>query len=188
MTRGRRCTRSSGAGRSTGPGRALEETPGQGRLGRAHRVGGLHRLHRLPGSPTCRRGPEKGDHDPGWTYPEGQAAEPDDHAIGRSRGGLTAKIHLAVDVLATAVTVGQRGDAPLFTELMNRIRVPRPSGGRPRTRPAHVLADRAYSSREIRAYLRRRRIPHTIPEKLIRPDTVAAAVGRPAGRGPRTGR
>ncbi|MFJ1535460.1 IS5 family transposase [Streptomyces mirabilis] len=92
-----------------------------------------------------------------------------DHAIGRSRGGLTTKLHLAVDsscqVLATAVTAGQRGDAPLFTELMNRIRVPRPGSGRPRTRPIHVLADRAYSSREIREYLRRRHIPHTIPEK-----------------------
>ncbi|MEU8772174.1 IS5 family transposase [Streptomyces griseus] len=97
------------------------------------------------------------------------ASEPADHAIGRSRGGLTTKIHLAVDssfqVLAAVVTAGQRGDAPLFTEVMNRIRVPRPGGGRPRTRPVHVLADRAYSSREIREYLRRRQVSHTIPEK-----------------------
>ncbi|MFE7517639.1 IS5 family transposase, partial [Streptomyces sp. NPDC057540] len=124
---------------------------------------------RRPGASLRGHEDGNGDHDPGRTYPEGLAAEPDDHAIGRSRDGLTTKIHLAVDasfhVLATAVTAGQRGDAPLFTELMNRIRVPRPSGGRPRTRPAHVLADRAYSSREIRAYLRRRQIPHTIPEK-----------------------
>jgi transposase len=28
-----------------------------------------------------------------------------------------------------------------------------------------VIADRAYSSRAIRSYLRRRQIPHTIPEK-----------------------
>ncbi|MFE7054735.1 IS5 family transposase [Streptomyces californicus] len=92
-----------------------------------------------------------------------------DHAIGRSRGGLTTKIHLAVDssfqVLAAVVTAGQRGDAPLFTEVMNRIRVPRPGGGCPRTGPVHVLADRAYSSREIREYLRRRQAPHAIPEK-----------------------
>ncbi|SEE67254.1 Transposase [Streptomyces sp. 2231.1] len=132
-------------------------------------MGSFRRLHDLPGPPACRRGPEKGDHDPGRTRPDGLACEPDDHAVGRSRGGLTTKIHLAVDssfqVLATAVTAGQRGDAPLFTELMNRIRVPRPGSGRPRTRPAHVLADRAYSSREIREYLRRRNIPHTIPEK-----------------------
>lgn len=80
------------------------------------------------------------------------------------------KIHLAVDesfhALAAVVTAGQRGDAPVFTEVMDRIRMPRIGGGRPRTRPAHVLADRAYSSRAIRSYLRKRRIPHTIPEKL----------------------
>nr|WP_255345824.1 IS5 family transposase [Streptomyces chartreusis] len=106
---------------------------------------------------------------PGRTRPHALASEPDDHAIGRSRGGLTTKIHLAVDssfqVLAAAVTAGQRGDAPLFTELMNHISVPRTGSGRPRNRPVHVLADRAYSSREIREYLRRRQIPHTIPEK-----------------------
>lgn len=37
--------------------------------------------------------------------------------------------------------------------------------GRLRTRPVHVLADRAYSSREMREYLRRRQLPHTIPDK-----------------------
>ncbi|MGQ4479375.1 IS5 family transposase [Streptomyces sp. SAS_276] len=112
---------------------------------------------------------KRGTTNPGRTRPDGLASEPDDHAIGRSRGGLTTKIHLAVDssfqVLAAAVTAGQRGDAPLFAELMNRIRVPRPGSGRPRTQPVHVLADRAYSSRAIREYLRRRQIPHTIPEK-----------------------
>ncbi|MEU4090603.1 IS5 family transposase [Streptomyces aureus] len=99
----------------------------------------------------------------------GLAEEPDDHALGRSRGGLTTKIHLAVDssfhVLAAVVTAGQRGDAPQFTAVMRRIWVPRIGGGHPRTRPVHVIADRAYSSRQIREYLRRRQIPHTIPEK-----------------------
>ncbi|MFJ5223027.1 IS5 family transposase [Streptomyces sp. NPDC088400] len=103
------------------------------------------------------------------TSPDGLAAEPDDHALGRSCGGLTTKIRLAVDasfhVLAVVVTAGQRADAPVFTEVMDRIRVPRIGGGHPRTQPAHVLADRAYSSRKIREYLRRRQIPHTIPEK-----------------------
>lgn len=112
---------------------------------------------------------KEGPYDPGRTPPDGLAAEPDDHALGRSRGGLTTKIHLAVDasfhVLAAVITAGQRADAPVFTEVMDRIRVPRIGGGHPRTRPDHVLADRAYSSRQIRAYLRRRQIPHTIPEK-----------------------
>ncbi|WP_208948773.1 IS5 family transposase [Streptomyces subrutilus] len=106
--------------------------------------------------------------DPGRATP-GLAAEPDDHALGRSRGGLTTKVHMAVDasfhVLAAVVTAGHRADAPVFTEVMDRISVPRIGGGPPRPRPAHVLADRAYSSRQIRQYLRRRQIPHTIPEK-----------------------
>ncbi len=44
--------------------------------------------------------------------------------------------------------------------------MPRRSGpGCPRTRPDRVLGDKAYSSRGNRAYLRRRRIPVTIPIK-----------------------
>jgi transposase len=39
------------------------------------------------------------------------------------------------------------------------------AGGRPRTRPDRVLADKAYGSRANRAYLRGRRIRCTIPEK-----------------------
>lgn len=132
-------------------------------------MGGVGRVHDLPSPSARRRGSKKGAADTGRTSPDGLAAEPDDHALGRSRGGLTTKIHLAVDasfhVLAAVVTAGQRADAPVFTEVMDRIRVPRIGGGHPRTRPAHVLADHAYSSRKIREYLRRRQIPPTIPEK-----------------------
>ncbi|MFI7288403.1 bifunctional DNA primase/polymerase [Streptomyces anulatus] len=74
-------------------------------------------------------------------------------------------IDSSFQVLVAVITAGQRGDAPLFTEVMNRIRLLRSDGGRPRTRPVHLLADRAYSSRQIREYLRRRQVPHTIPEK-----------------------
>ncbi|MGA5499365.1 IS5 family transposase [Streptomyces cinereoruber] len=92
--------------------------------------------------------------------------EPADHAIGRSRGGLTTKIHLAADgncrPLAFVLTAGQAGDAPAFTEVMARLRVPR-RVGRPRTRPDMVLADKAYSSRAIREHLRRRGIRTVIP-------------------------
>ncbi|WP_443080943.1 IS5 family transposase [Streptomyces sp. PTD9-10] len=88
------------------------------------------------------------------------------HAIGRSRGGLTTKIHLAADArcrpLAFVLTAGQAGDAPAFTAVMARLRVPR-RRGRPRTRPDVVLADRAYSSRAIRDHLRKRGIRAVIP-------------------------
>src|SRR5258708_19679245 len=39
-------------------------------------------------------------------------------------------------------------------------------GGRPRQRPQRIVADKGYSSRHIRAYLRRRGIRHTIPHKV----------------------
>ncbi|WTA23610.1 IS5 family transposase [Streptomyces sp. NBC_00853] len=98
----------------------------------------------------------------------GGRREPADHALGRSRGGLSTKVHLAADgrarPLAFTVTAGQAGDAPAFETVMDRIRVPRTGPGRPRTRPAVVLADRAYSSRAIRAHLRRRGIRAVIPQ------------------------
>ncbi|MFJ6438439.1 IS5 family transposase [Streptomyces sp. NPDC091416] len=95
-------------------------------------------------------------------------AEPDDHALGRSRGGLSTKVHLASDSharpLALHVTAGQAGDAPAFEAVMASIRVPRSGPGRPRTRPDTVLADRAYSSRAIRTHLRRRGIRAVIAQ------------------------
>ena len=43
--------------------------------------------------------------------------------------------------------------------------MPRVGAGRPRSRPDRVLADKAYSSKANRAYLRRRGIKATIPIK-----------------------
>jgi transposase len=63
------------------------------------------------------------------------------------------------------LTSGQRGDSPQFARILADIRVPRIGGGRPRTRPDRVLADKAYSSRANRQHLRRRGIPATIPIK-----------------------
>ncbi|MFE0203973.1 IS5 family transposase [Streptomyces sp. NPDC058985] len=92
-----------------------------------------------------------------------------DHALGRSRGGLTTKIHLACDgrgrPLAILLTPGQRHDSICARPLLERIYVPRTGVGRPRCRPDQVIADKAYSSRGFRAYLRKRGIAHTIPEK-----------------------
>jgi transposase len=101
--------------------------------------------------------------------PGGVEEEPADHALGRSRGGWTTKLHLGCEQgqkpLAMLLTAGQRGDSPQFTRVLARIRVPRPDGGRPRTRPDRVLADKAYSSRANRRHLRRRGIRATIPVK-----------------------
>jgi transposase len=66
--------------------------------------------------------------------------------------------------MAMLVTPGQFGDAPQMIEVLDRISVPRPHGGRPRTRPDRLGGDKAYSSRRNRSYLRRRHIKHTIAE------------------------
>ncbi|WP_055572501.1 IS5 family transposase [Streptomyces prasinopilosus] len=91
-----------------------------------------------------------------------------DEGLGRSRGGLTCKIHLVGEgglrPLALLITPGQWGDSPQLIPLLERIRVKRPDGGRPRTRPDHLSGDKAYSSRQNRRHLRRRQIKHTIPE------------------------
>lgn len=92
-----------------------------------------------------------------------------DEALGRSRGGLSTKIHLAGEgglrPLALMITPGQWGDSPQLIPVLDLVRVPRPAGGHPRTRPDHLSGDKAYSSRRNRRYLRRRQIKHTIPER-----------------------
>lgn len=65
--------------------------------------------------------------------------------------------------LVVLLSPGQAGDAPMMVALLAQLRVARPCG-RPRTRPAKVLADKAYSSRAIRAHLRSRGITSVIPE------------------------
>ncbi|MGX1955212.1 IS5 family transposase [Streptomyces sp. CB02115] len=111
-------------------------------------------------------------------------SEPEDHALGRSRGGLRTKVHLASDSrarpLSIHVTAGQAGDAPAFEAVMAGIRIPRRGLGRPRTRPAVVLADRAYSSRAIRGHLRRRGIRAVIPQPA---DQIGHRLRRGRARG-----
>jgi transposase len=112
----------------------------------------------------------------------------DREAIGRSRGGLSTKIHLMADSrcrpLARALTAGQRHDSIAFEPLIRRLRIRRSGRGRPRTRPGRVVADKAYSNRAIRSHLRRRRITADIPEKADQRKT-RAAKGSAGGRPPR---
>jgi transposase len=131
-------------------------------------VGCQRGLHRCPGAPARGWSPEKGDLQKEPPGGDG-GLEPADHALGRSRGGWTTKLHLGCEQgrkpLSILLTAGQRGDSPQFAAVLGRIRVPRLDGGRPRTRPDRVLGDKAYSSRGNRAYLRRRRIRCVIPVK-----------------------
>jgi transposase len=62
---------------------------------------------------------------------------------------LTTKIHLAVDTrcrpISRITTAGHRHDCLAFESVMAGIRIRRRGRGRPRTRPARVLGDKAYS-------------------------------------------
>jgi transposase len=89
--------------------------------------------------------------------------------------GLRARPPAAV----APITAGQRGDSPQFAAVLDRIRVARRGSGRLRTRPDRVLADKAYSARRNRAYLRRRKIRTTIPVK----DDQAASRRKLGSRG-----
>ncbi|WP_432249640.1 IS5 family transposase [Streptomyces sanyensis] len=101
--------------------------------------------------------------------PAVSAPSRNDHGLGRSRGGLTTKLHLVVEQgqkpMSIVITAGQRGDSPQFEPVLEKIRVSRPGPGRPRTRPNRVRADKAYASRKNHAHLRRRGIRCTIPDK-----------------------
>ena len=107
--------------------------------------------------------------------------------MGRSRGGLTTKIHLAADrrcrPIARITTAGHRHDSLAFPALLSSLRIGRRGPGRPRTRPARLLADKAYSSRAIRTELRRRRIRAVIPEPADQARNRTAR-GRRGGRPP----
>lgn len=90
--------------------------------------------------------------------------EPLDHAIGRSRGGLTTKIHAFTDALvrpvALLLTAGQSGDNPQLEPPLDLYR-----GQQHFLTYVTVLADKAYSHPSTRAKLRRRRVKHVIPER-----------------------
>ena len=92
-----------------------------------------------------------------------------DEALGRSRGGLTTKIHLRCEgngkPVTFSVTAGQVHDSQAVSALMSRGAIKRIGRGRARLRPAKVVGDKAYSSRRFRISLRRRGILPVIPTK-----------------------
>ncbi|WP_405146819.1 transposase [Nocardia salmonicida] len=118
--------------------------------------------------------------------PDGEY-EPADHGIGRSRGGLTTKAHLATDGngrgLAVLTTAGPAADCRVMPAVLDAIEVPRLAGGPPRRNPARLLVDKAYSSAANRKLLRSKRIVAVVPQRA---DQVANRKrrGRGGGRPP----
>jgi transposase len=90
-----------------------------------------------------------------------------DQTLGRSRGGLTTKVHLIVDgrgrPLKVMIMPGQQGDITTAPALLEGI-------------PArHVLADKAYDSNALRAIIKAKRAKAAIlsnrtRKKLIHHD------------------
>jgi transposase len=95
-------------------------------------------------------------------------------ALGRSRGGLSTKLHLRGDArgrpVASHLTAGQRhgliGVGPLFER--GALRTGR--RGRPRWKPDAVIADKAYSAAWLLDALRRKGIASVIPNRSNQPE------------------
>jgi len=145
-------------------------------------VGVLGRLQHCSGTPARCWRPKKGGSRTEWV----EALAVEGEGLGRSRGGLTSKIHLAVDgrglPMSILVTPGQAGDNPELLPLLDQVSVRSAWGGRPRRRPRRVIADKAYSHPSTRLALRRRGISFTCPERsdqIARRRAKGTAGGRP---------
>jgi transposase len=102
----------------------------------------------------------------GW--PRWRRDEPTDHALGRSLGGFSTKIHLLSDgnglPLDACLTPGQTHESTQVETVLSQVAIPRASG-RVRRRPRRLAADRAYDAQRIRHWLRLRGISPAIPPK-----------------------
>ena len=100
---------------------------------------------------------------------KGGSEEPNDHALGRSRGGFSSKLHLVADghglPLAIQVTAGQVHESTQFEEVMSRVRIRQPIGP-PRTRPDAMAGDKGYSYPRIRCVVRPDRAQAVLLERL----------------------
>nr|UAX57879.1 transposase [Streptomyces sp. A144] len=140
-------------------------------------MAGVGRLDRRPGSPACGRGSKRELRDP---------------ALGRSRGGLTCKIHLACDgrgrPLAFVVTGGNTNDCTRFTTVVEAIWVPRTGHGRPRVRPKHELETRATTRRRSAPGSAAEASPTRFPSGPTRSATGPDEAASEAARQPSTAR
>jgi transposase len=96
-----------------------------------------------------------------------QLEEPEDHALGYSRGGFSTKIHLLCDsqgtVVGIHVTPGQRHESKAFEPTMQRVYLRRRRGRR--RWPRRLAGDKGYSYPRIWRWLGRRRIGRVIPTR-----------------------
>ncbi len=88
------------------------------------------------------------------------------HALGRSRGGYSTKLHFLTDgqgvPLAITATPGQRNEAPEFENVMGECLI---NTFRKENRPLALAADKAYSSKAIRKQIAKLGIEDVIPTR-----------------------
>ncbi|MFY1830313.1 IS5 family transposase [Myxococcus fulvus] len=132
--------------------------PGTGRVGHERP---LRRLHGGTCFARCRRG-----------RPKGGPHEPADHALGRSRGGFSTKLHLTCErhrhVLSIALTAGQASDLVGVFPALEGVRV-QGLRGRPRQRPRVLVGDKGYSFGPVRRWARAHHVRAVLPSRSDQP-------------------
>jgi transposase len=102
------------------------------------------------------------------------ADEPPDHALGRSSGGFSSKVHLVTDSngvpLNATLTKGQAHESTQFEATLEPIAIHRRSTNRVRRHPKRLAGDRAYHAKRIRHWLRCRGIRVVIPPRRTRSE------------------
>jgi len=105
-----------------------------------------------------------------WRREKNDADEPADHAIGRSRGGLSTKIHLLCDrdghPLAFELTAGQAHESTVLDEVLIGADAELfDAAGEPVAWPVALAGDKGYRADWIDAYLLDLGITPVIPSK-----------------------
>jgi transposase len=102
---------------------------------------------------------------------KGGSKTPLGHALGRSRGGLTTKIHMVCDrqgwPLTFTLPPGQDSDTRHFIPTLERVQLPGPSG-RPRKRCRFIVADKGYDSEPLRRYCDQHRMKPIIARRKMK--------------------
>ena len=110
----------------------------------------------------------RGDVDSEWIFVDGSYVRAHQHAsgarrgaeraIGRSRGGLTTKIHMACDAhgnpIDFEITGGEVHDVKAAPEIIRKL-----------DKAEHLVGDKGYDSEEIREQVRAKGINPVIPRK-----------------------
>ena len=93
-------------------------------------------------------------------------------AIGKTKRGKGTKCMVVVDgegvPLGATIHSASPAEVTLLEDTLKTIRVPRSGRGRPRSKPARLIADKAYDSDPLRHRLKQRGIELIVPHRANR--------------------